>query len=225
MGNDITIDEGLKFDVSVDLDDTTSIDSLSTTYSTPAPPSILSYRYENGRRYHGFRGSSYFLPNDEHEQDRLEVVHEMFKLIVNGDLHRAPLPPNLCRALDFGTGTGNWAIEFADEHPDCEVLGTDLSSIQPPCVPPNCLFVIEDVRSPWIFDQKFDYIHGRSVKGIVTDWDVLYCQIHNNLENGGWVEIQEIDSAFKADDDTLDRAPKTSLWNEKYNEAGRTYVS
>lgn len=148
----------------------------------------------------------------------------MFKLIVNGVLHRAPLPPNLCRALDFGTGTGNWAIDFADEHPDCEVLGTDLSLIQPSGVPPNCDFVIEDVRSPWIFDKKFDYIHGRSIKGIVDDWDLLYREIHNNLENGGWVEIQEIDSAFKADDDTLDRAPRTSLWNEKYNEAGRMYV-
>ena len=50
------------------------------------------------------------------------------------------------RVLDIGTGTGIWAIEFgrvslsweaikltepADENPESDVLGTDLSPIQP----------------------------------------------------------------------------------------------
>ncbi|KAM3415712.1 hypothetical protein BST61_g9226 [Cercospora zeina] len=37
------------------------------------------------------------------------------------------------------------AIDFADEHPDCQVLGTDLSPIQPVFVPPNCRFEIDDM--------------------------------------------------------------------------------
>jgi hypothetical protein len=32
--------------------------------------------------------------------------------------------------LDIGTGTGAWAIDFADEYPKAEVIGTDLSPIQ-----------------------------------------------------------------------------------------------
>lgn len=35
--------------------------------------------------------------------------------------------------IDIGTGTGIWAIDFADEHPESEVIGTDLSPIQRKC--------------------------------------------------------------------------------------------
>ncbi|KAF6841620.1 methyltransferase domain-containing protein [Colletotrichum plurivorum] len=43
---------------------------------------------------------------------------------------------NVGRVLDLGTGTGIWAIEFGDEHPESEasnVTGVDLS----PCENPN----------------------------------------------------------------------------------------
>jgi SAM-dependent methyltransferase len=35
------------------------------------------------------------------------------------------------RAIDIGTGTGIWAIDFADAHPETEVIGVDLSPGQP----------------------------------------------------------------------------------------------
>jgi ubiquinone/menaquinone biosynthesis C-methylase UbiE len=31
------------------------------------------------------------------------------------------------RVLDLGTGTGIWCIDFADEHPEADVKGIDLS--------------------------------------------------------------------------------------------------
>lgn len=45
-------------------------------------------------------------------------------------------PPNdpeakINRVLDLGTGTGIWAIDYADEHPEAKVIGVDLSPIQP----------------------------------------------------------------------------------------------
>lgn len=33
--------------------------------------------------------------------------------------------------LDIGTGTGLWAMDMADRYPGGEVVGTDLSPIQP----------------------------------------------------------------------------------------------
>lgn len=38
---------------------------------------------------------------------------------------------NAKRVLDVGTGTGIWAIDYADEHPEATVIGVDLSPIQP----------------------------------------------------------------------------------------------
>ncbi len=72
--------------------------------------------------------------------------------------------------LDVGTGTGIWAIDFADEHPESEVIGTDLSPIQPSFVPPNLRFEIDDVEDEWIFKNKFDFIHCRMLTGSIADW-------------------------------------------------------
>jgi len=59
------------------------------------------------------------------EQDRLDMYHEILHLLMKGRLHIAPLDDPK-RILDIGTGTGIWAIEMADLHPTCRVIGTDL---------------------------------------------------------------------------------------------------
>lgn len=46
--------------------------------------------------------------------------------------------------LDIATGTGDWAIQVGDMFPNAEVVGTDLSPIQPEDVPPNVTFYVED---------------------------------------------------------------------------------
>jgi methylase of polypeptide subunit release factors len=47
----------------------------------------------------------------------------LFGLTLGGKLFKAPIPKEkqLHRVLDVGTGTGIWAIDFADEHPESEV--------------------------------------------------------------------------------------------------------
>lgn len=47
-------------------------------------------------------------------------------LITNGDLYQAPIDdPYTAKVLDLGTGTGIWAIDFANDYPDAEVIGMD----------------------------------------------------------------------------------------------------
>ena len=70
------------------------------------------------------------MPNDESELDRLDLTHNMIKITMGMKLFNAPLAKPK-RILDLGTGTGIWAIEMADEHPDAEIIGTDLSATQP----------------------------------------------------------------------------------------------
>jgi methylase of polypeptide subunit release factors len=67
---------------------------------------------------------------------RLDLHHEVMRMLWDDRLHESPLDqPH--RILDIGTGTGIWAIEMADQYPMAEVIGTDLSPIQPEWVPAN----------------------------------------------------------------------------------------
>jgi SAM-dependent methyltransferase len=188
--------------------------------------SIYNYRYENGRRYHAYQDGKYLLPNDEAEQDRLDLHHHLFRLILGGKLFRAPIGSNPQRVLDFGTGTGIWAIDFADEYPSAFVVGTDLSPIQPSIVPPNCKFYVDDVESEWTFgpDESFDFIHGRAIGGSIANFDLLYRRIYDNLNPGGWVEIQEYESSFYSDDDpSLLKVPNIDKLARLCNYAGTKF--
>jgi methylase of polypeptide subunit release factors len=61
---------------------------------------------------------------------RLDVMHHIYNMLLGGRLYVAPLDRPQ-RILDIGTGTGIWAIDIADQFPEAEVIGTDLSPIQP----------------------------------------------------------------------------------------------
>ncbi|CAG8957255.1 hypothetical protein HYFRA_00010677 [Hymenoscyphus fraxineus] len=178
----------------------------STTSSIGS--SILRYRQENGRTYHAYKDGKYLLPNDEGENDRLDLQHHMYYLTLKGKLYIAPIPEDqkLHRVLDLGTGTGIWAIDFADEHPESDVLGVDLSPIQPGFVPPNCHFEIDDIEEPWTYSYKFDFINMRMMVGTIVDWPKCFKQCYDNLNPGGWMEIKDIkfpiednDSSFPPD--------------------------
>lgn len=83
------------------------------SYTTSLASSVMNYKYQNGRRYHKYRDGAYMLPNDETEQDRLDMLHHIYRMILGGRLFLAPLTSEPERVLDFGTGTGIWAIDFA----------------------------------------------------------------------------------------------------------------
>ena len=88
----------------------------------------------------------------QHELDRLDLTHQLFRLLQDDKLYLAPLTNPAPRVLDIGTGTGIWAIELGkscpvlaevwwheneqrlkylgDELPQAEIIGTDLSPTQ-----------------------------------------------------------------------------------------------
>jgi trans-aconitate methyltransferase len=166
------------------------------------------------------------LPNDEAEKDRLDLHHHIFGLTLGGRLFRAPISANPQRVLDFGTGTGIWAVDFADEFPGATVIGTDLSPIQPDLVPPNLRFYVDDVESEWLYspEQAFDFIHGRGMGGSISDWDELYRQAYQHLRPGGWIEMQEYEAWISSEDDpTLSKCPYTSQWQQLCDEASTKF--
>jgi hypothetical protein len=63
---------------------------------------------------------------------------------------------------------------MADLHPSAEVVGVDLSPIQPNFVPLNCRFEVDDINKEWTYaENKFDFIHIRYMTGTVPNWKEL----------------------------------------------------
>lgn len=167
------------------------------------------------------RPTAYVLPNDEAENERLDLQHTIFLLSFDSKLHAAPLTKQPHRVLDAGCGTGIWAIEFADEHPEAQVTGVDLSPIQPAFVPPNVQFFVDDVEDDWNFSTPFDFIFARFMTGSVLDWPRFFRQSYDNLNPGGTIELQDIVYPMFSDDDTLPEDSALKRWGVLLNEGFR----
>ncbi|KAI8961508.1 S-adenosyl-L-methionine-dependent methyltransferase [Daldinia sp. FL1419] len=196
---------------SVDDDTQTEVVSISSESIRSSTMSIDSslyhYVHENGRTYHRYKEGRYFLPNDAAEQERLDLQHQLFILTVGNRLNIAPIPDNPPRVLDIATGwvifypscnfsnalsgTGIWAIEFATQHPESDVIGTDLSPIQPQFLPENCKFEIDDAEDEWTFSEPFDFIHGRALMSCFNDPASVVKQGFKHLAPGGTMEFQD----------------------------------
>ncbi|EGU75581.1 hypothetical protein FOXB_13908 [Fusarium oxysporum f. sp. conglutinans Fo5176] len=186
-------------------------DNGSSTQSITS--SILKYREENGRRYATFGSGEYLLPNDEDEQERLGGASE---LLIMGS---------------------------ADEHPEAEVLGVDLSPIQPSMyallwntdsliteryksrIPLNCRFEIDDLEDDWTFKHQFDFIFIRSMIASFKSWPDTFSKAFENLEPGGYIEVQDNVYPLASDDGTIhntDILKWSQLMVNAANEIGRS---
>lgn len=134
----------------------------------------------------------YWLPNDGEEQDRQDFQHEWYRRLHGGRLGFAPLEsPRF--VLDIGTGTGIWAMEFAEDNPASLVIGTDLSTIQPEPQTTNCQFVLENSElHDWQFLYPFDYVHLRNMGPCFQDIRTVFRKAWNNMSSGGWIEIADL---------------------------------
>lgn len=203
--------------LSVDTDDSSSdTDSALGSFraqssSMSATSSIFDFVEEHGRTWHRYHEGKYFMPNDIPEQERLDLQHSIAVRLFGG-LYLAPVErPN--RVLDIGTGTGIWAIDFATEHPESDVLGTDLSPIQPEYVPPNCRFEVDDAEDEWVFSEKFDFIHSRHMTGSISDFPAMFAMCYENLNPGGWIEFQDYYVKLQCVDDSLE-GTALETWND-----------
>jgi ubiquinone/menaquinone biosynthesis C-methylase UbiE len=199
--------------------DTASISSSTASLSE----SVLEFRKIHGRTFHNFRtDTEYWGPNDEKHNDYLDLNHEMLLLTMDNKLYYAPIGQNPQRVLDVGTGTGIWAIDFAEQHPSAEVIGTDLSPTQPSWVPPNLKFELDDAQLDWTFpDNHFDFIHVRLLMGSIRDWPKLYSEIYRCLKPGGYLEHQEFDPRVISDDDSIPEDSAWKQWGDLFIKAGQ----
>ncbi|PGH18222.1 hypothetical protein AJ79_00560 [Helicocarpus griseus UAMH5409] len=155
---------------------------------------IIEDILENDRRY---CNETYFMPNDEAEQTRLTIEHQIYLIIYDSQPTKTSLPKTTSRILDIGTGTGDWAIGMGETYPDAEILSIDISvfdSDPGSIAPPNVFFQIDDAeQGEWTCQQPFDFIHIRGLSGGIADWPALYKQAFARLEPGGSIEVADAD--------------------------------
>ncbi|RMZ78726.1 hypothetical protein DV737_g3782, partial [Chaetothyriales sp. CBS 132003] len=210
--------------VEIEVDESHELDSALgddiSQYTQSIRSSLFQGIEENGRKYHRYKDGSYMLPEDDREQERLDLQHEIFLKSFGQKLYLAPIDGEVHDVLDLGTGTGLWAIQFADEHPETSVLGIDLSPMQPTWVPPNCKFEVDDFETAWDFPQQFDFIHGRMLLTTSADFPTLFRRAYKSLKPGGWFEMQDLCLPILCDDGSLE-GTILKEWNLKYLEATR----
>ncbi|KAJ4009243.1 hypothetical protein NW752_009542 [Fusarium irregulare] len=205
-----------------DADSALGSDAESSTASVSA--SILEYRRSQGRTYHSDKfATNYFLPNDDQQLESVDLTHHYLMILLDDQLYLPPLKEDkLQKVLDVGTGTGIWAIEFADRFPNVEIVGTDLSPCQPEWVPPNVRFEIDDAVLNWTWEpNEFDFIHIRYLFGAIKDWTALFKEAYRCVAPGGWVQSAEADVEFRSDDGTIDLEPSLALYKKLFVEGGK----
>ncbi|ETS85309.1 hypothetical protein PFICI_03334 [Pestalotiopsis fici W106-1] len=143
------------------------------------------------------------------------TIHEVacLEAIAKLSLRSAPIKGDPPRVLDIGTGTGIWAIEFARCHPESQVIGADLSLIQPDvsATVPNVSFVRADAEEEWMCGAPFDLVHARLMFSCYVSHRDVIKRVFDNLNPGGWIEYQ--DNSFSIDsDDNSHRGTGLHQW-------------
>ncbi|KAL8939160.1 MAG: hypothetical protein Q9216_003514 [Gyalolechia sp. 2 TL-2023] len=204
--------------------------SDEASYTTSIASSITDYKYEHGRRYHAYNEGQYVLPNDEAEQDRLNLQYHALRLALGGKLFFAPVEKNLKRVLDAGTGTGSYPQHLTrlspgrryaqSNNPRLKIYGIDLSPIQPRWSPPNVKYQVDDLEQPWTFPpDHFDLIHASIMLFTIRDWPTYFAQSFQCLRPGGYIECHEIEVDARSDDDTLADDSAIRQWCRNQEEA------
>lgn len=110
---------------------------------------------------------------------------------------------------------------IASEHPDTNVIGTDLSLIQPREGVKNCTFIQHDVeKEDWNYGVKFDYAYFRYMVTCFDDMPSVLRKAYGSLNNGGYIEIFDTPIQALSLDGSIE-GTALEEWGEVGRAAGR----
>ena len=156
----------------------------------PVPGQRYQAVIRAGRR---FVESSYLLPKDAAEMNRLDFQHYLLRQALRSN-YLAPIrDPQYI--LDVGCGTGRWGREMALAFPQAHVMGMDIEQAKTTGpIPDNYLFVQGNVleRLP-VANNTFHFVHQRLLIGGVpaVKWPDVMRELVRVTKTGGWIELIE----------------------------------
>jgi SAM-dependent methyltransferase len=124
----------------------------------------------------------------------LNIIHQIYLILLNGQLTITPIPLTVQRILDVGSGPGDWAVATGEQFPEAEIIATDISVFDSPMgtiAPPNVYFQIDDAEQEWTYQEPFDVIHARNLSHAITDWAEFYAQAYRHLVPGGTLYVAD----------------------------------
>ncbi|KAF9884270.1 hypothetical protein FE257_001945 [Aspergillus nanangensis] len=179
----------------LDLGEESDSDDLSIKSTKSFEAHNIESVLENDRRY---CDDAYFMPNDDVEQTRLNIVHQIYLIMLDGKVTAVPLAKPNPRILDVGTGPGDWAIEMSGLYPNATIIASDIGVFDGGLGNidlPNVSFQLDDARGEWTYHEPFDLIHLRGLSGAFENWHLIYQQAFKHLAPGGYIEIADEDPA------------------------------
>ncbi|KAI7887959.1 S-adenosyl-L-methionine-dependent methyltransferase, partial [Mucor mucedo] len=162
-----------------------------------------------GRAYHANEDSTYMLPRDDREIDRLHEEHFITKELLGFNIMSEAL-----KVIDFQTGgldildvccgPATWLCETSLEYPNCHFAGIDMCSLWPQVIRPvNLSFTEADVLQGLPYpDKSFDFIQMRFVVLAFksNEWPFIISEIKRVLKDGGCFQCIELDMRITTSD-------------------------
>ncbi|CZS94298.1 uncharacterized protein RCO7_10326 [Rhynchosporium graminicola] len=180
----------------------------TTTISSEALTPVEKY----GRSYCAYQEGKYLMPNDEQERESLDGQHHLFRMTLGGRLHLAPLP-TIQRALDIGTGTGIWSIQYGERKflLDSFTLNLDRSRRKSWCGGVRSRSEPDAARLVrFLFVVVFE--RANSLQGTAE------LEAFKALAAGGIIEMQDVIFEFRSPDHSLEGSA-LATWAEKVKSA------
>ncbi|KAJ0161439.1 hypothetical protein CTA2_6203 [Colletotrichum tanaceti] len=142
------------------------------------------------------------------EVERLQIMHVVLSVVFENQLLFPPIPRPR-RILDCGFGSGDWAIEVAQRHPNCEVVAIDICPHIWPDeteTPTNLNLQVDDLNGRFTFPSNhFDLVHSQMMAGGIHSnrWREYIGDMFRVIRPGGWCQMVEIYFNAQSDNGTL----------------------